>query len=198
MLLRSPKLTRTLDLYNGKAPKLFSVVLQSPRLLLCWLVVLALLVGCATKSSQTFAPKTSALSVQVEAFRNDKGEAIVSLFSVNGGFPDDMERAWKTLRLKIDSGRIHALFTDVPHGEYALCVLHDEDGDSQMRRSWLGQPLEGFGFSGRPEYSFGPPDFAGAAFLMISEAREIVVRMRYDTVRKEKQNERRTGQGGKL
>lgn len=134
----------------------------------------------------------------MEGFRNDRGEAIVSLFTAAGGFPDDMGKAWQNLRLKIESGRSSSLFKGVPYGEYALCVLHDEDGDSQMRSSWLGQPLEGFGFSGRPEYKFGPPGFADASFLLLSENRELMVEMRYDTVRKEKQGERRASQDGKL
>lgn len=153
-----------------------------------------LVTGCAT--SRSFPDKTGLVSAEIEGFHNDNGEAIVSLFSTDGGFPDNMAKAWHNLRLKIDSGRARAVFTSVPYGQYALCVLHDEDADSQMKSSWLGQPLEGFGFSGRPDYNFGPPDFADAAFILLSEVRPIVVRMRYDTVRKEKRNERWTGQAG--
>lgn len=163
--------------------------------LLVWQV---LTTGCSSKSDHTFSNQTGTLSVEIEGFQNDRGEAIVSLFSNDVGFPDVMVKAWKNLRLGIDSGRASAVFSSLPYGEYALCVLHDEDGDSQMKSSWLGQPLEGFGFSGRPEYGFGPPDFADASFVLISESREILVRMRYDTVRRETQNERRHGRDDKL
>lgn len=181
-------------MYNSKAVthsfhKYFSVA----RFLFCLLAGLLLVTGCAT--SRSFPDKMGLVSAEIEGFRNDDGEAIVSLFSADGGFPDNMAKAWHNLRLKINSGRVRAVFTSVPYGEYALCVLHDEDADSRMKSSWLGQPLEGFGFSGRPDYNFGPPDFADAAFSLLSENRQIVIRMRYATVRKEKQVERRIGQG---
>jgi len=185
-------------LYNNKALKLFlRPCCNVAGLLFCLFAGLLLCAGCSTKNSVIPAKQTGQLSAQIKGFRNDAGEAIVSLFATAGGFPDDMGKAWQNLRLKIESGRASALFTAVPYGEYALCVLHDEDGDSQMKSSWLGQPLEGFGFSGRPEYNFGPPDFAEASFLLISEDREIVVVMRYDTARKEKQDDRRVGRSGK-
>jgi len=61
----------------------------------------------------------------------------------------------------------------------------------------LGQPREGFGFSGRPEYNFGPPAFDDTAFLLVSATRQIVVWVRYETERQNKQNNRRADQNGK-
>lgn len=157
-----------------------------------------MITGCAVNDIRTFPQQTGELSVEMKGFRNDDGEAMVSLFSADKGFPDDTEKAWQNRWVKIESGRAQTRFTDVPYGRYALSVLHDEDADGQMKTRWLGQPLEGFGFSGRPEYNFGPPAFADAAFLLVSATREIVVWMRYDTGRKTKQGERRSTQDGKL
>ena len=153
--------------------------------------------GCAEQAVRSFPQKNGELSVDIEGFRSDEGKAIISLYAAGGGFPDGIERAWQTQSVIIESGHVHVLFTGVPYGEYALSALHDEDGDGQMKKSWLGQPLEGFGFSGRPEYNFGPPAFADTSFLLLSATREIEVWMRYDTLRKNKQAERRTAQDGK-
>jgi uncharacterized protein (DUF2141 family) len=158
---------------------------------------LLLISGCAAKSDRTFAQETGELSVVIDGFHNDKGEAILSLFAQKDGFPKDMEKAWQTLQLNIESGRAHGIFTDVPYGEYALSILHDEDGDKQMQKDWLGKPREGFGFSGQPDYNFGPPGFSDAAFLLVSSSREVVIWIKYDTMRQKKQLERRTLQDGK-
>ncbi len=192
-------LTRTPDFHKSKdwhcfLPASFNVVL----LVLCLFAVLVMITGCAVKDTRPFPQETGELSVEIQGFRNDDGEAIVSLFSVPGGFPEDTERAWQNRWVNIVSGRTHVRFTAVPYGKYALSVLHDEDADGQMKTIWLGQPLEGFGFSGRPEYNFGPPDFADASFLLVSATRKVVVWMRYDTLRKSKQGERRSTQDGKL
>ncbi len=191
-------LTRTPDFHKSKdqhcfLPASFKVAL----LVLCLFAGLVMITGCGVKGIRTFPQKTGELSVEIKGFRNDDGEAIVSLFSEDRGFPDDTEKAWQNRWVKIASGRAQVHFTAVPYGKYALSVLHDEDADGLMKTRWLGQPLEGFGFSGRPDYNFGPPAFADASFLLVSATRKIVVWMRYDTVRKTKQDERRSTQDGK-
>lgn len=179
-------------MHNSKGCN-FSLLLDCGlvRTVLC-LAALLTLMGCAAREGRIFPRQTGELSVSIEGFRNNNGDAVISLFATEKGFPDDMERAWQNQQVKIVSGHAYVLFKDVPYGEYALSILHDEDGDNHMNSGWLGKPLEGFGFSGRPEYKFGPPDFADAAFLLVSEIREITVLMRYGTEREKMQVERRT------
>ena len=57
----------------------------------------------------------------------------------------------------------HLRFTGVPSGDYALTVLHDENGNSRADMM-LGIPREGFGFSENPRIRFGPPKFEAARF----------------------------------
>lgn len=165
------------------------------RLLLC--SGFFLLAGCAEKTESVFPQETGTLSVEIKGFRSDKGEALVFLFSSKDGFPENVEKAWQGLHVKIKEGRARADFLALPYGTYALAVLHDEDMDGQMASSWLGLPREGFGFSGRPEYNFGPPGFEETSFLMFAKARQMVVWMRYETDRQHKQNKRHTNQNGK-
>jgi len=198
MLINFSNLASIQDAHNSKDIKFFyqsycNVVI----LLFCLFAGLLLISGCAAKTDRTFAQRTGELSVEIEGFRNDKGEVIISLFTVDGGFPNNMERAWQNQQVKIESGRAHVLIADVPYGEYAMSFLHDEDGDQQMKSGWLGKPLEGFGFSGSPEYTFGPPAFSDASFLLVSAKREIVARVRYDTKCKKNRGERRSAQDGK-
>lgn len=157
---------------------------------------LFLLAGCAGKTNLVFPQASGKLSVEVEGLRSDEGEALISLFPSEDGFPDDMQKAWRTLHVNIKACRAQADFPALPYGLYAVVVLHDEDLDGKMERSWLGQPREGFGFSGRPEYNFGPPAFDATTFLLASELKRIVVRMRYETDRQHKQNKRRADHNG--
>jgi len=184
--------------HNNKDIKFFCRSCRKVAIsLLCLFTGLVLVTGCAAKSERTFAQKRGELSVVIDGFRNDEGEAIISLFMQKDGFPDDMEKAWQSLEVDIESGCAQALFPDLPYGEYALSILHDEDGDKQMKSSWLGKPREGFGFSGQPDYNFGPPTFADSAFLLVAADREIMVRVKYDTMRQKRQNEGRAAQNGK-
>ncbi|MCE7796054.1 DUF2141 domain-containing protein [Sphingobium sufflavum] len=54
-------------------------------------------------------------------------------------------------------------FSAVASGDYALSVLHDENGNARADML-LGIPREGFGFSENPRIRFGPPKFAAARF----------------------------------
>lgn len=157
---------------------------------------LFLFAGCAEKADLVFPQISGELSVEIEGLRSDEGAALVSLFSSEDGFPDDMQKALQNLHVSISAGRAQADFPVLPYGLYAVVVLHDEDLNGKMERSWLGQPREGFGFSGRPEYNFGPPAFDDTTFLLASKFKQIVVRMRYETDRQHKQNQRRADHNG--
>ena len=56
-------------------------------------------------------------------------------------------------------------FTNVAPGDYALAVLHDEDGDHQMKMAANGMPLEGWAFSNGGALQ-GPPTFAVTKFTV--------------------------------
>jgi uncharacterized protein (DUF2141 family) len=144
---------------------------------------LILLNGCATPEPRLVADGLGNLSVIISDFRNNQGEAILSLFSSSDGFPDDIETSLATNTVKVTEGRAQTLFKDLAYGEYAISVLHDEDGDGQMKNTWFGTPLEGFGFSGHPDYKYGHPKFAEVKFLMIAPSQEINIKLRYETAR---------------
>lgn len=133
--------------------------------------------------------------VKLSGLRNDQGIVIVSLFASANGFPDSVSASLATVTVPIRAGQAEAQFAAVPYGEYALSVLHDEDGDGRMAAGLFGAPREGFGFSGRPDYRFGRPDFAAASFLLLSPRREIEIVLRYETARRQHQEE---GRGGEL
>jgi len=56
-------------------------------------------------------------------------------------------------------------FTNVAPGDYALAVMHDEDGDHQMKKAANGMPLEGWAFSNGGELR-GPPTFDVTKFTV--------------------------------
>ena len=70
------------------------------------------------------------------------------------------------------------VFADVTPGDYALVVLHDENGNGKAD-TMLGIPREGVGFSNNPVIRTGPPKFAAVLFH-VGEARvSETIRMKY-------------------
>jgi uncharacterized protein (DUF2141 family) len=147
--------------------------------------------GCGTPRPVAFAVGTGALHVQLEGFRTEQGVAIVSLFRGATGFPDEVAASVATVSAAIRQGRAVATFTDLPYGDYAVSALHDEDDDGEMATGLFGAPREGFGFSGYPDYRLGPPDYAEVSFLLVEPERQMTIVMRYETGRRQHQDEGR-------
>jgi uncharacterized protein (DUF2141 family) len=172
-----------------------------PQRLPGWLTtgwaVLLLTISCVPAPPAAFAPGAGTLVVNVEGLRSDRGTAIVSVFAGPQGFPDEIAASVRTEYLAIAAGRAVATFADLPYGEYAVSVLHDEDGDGRMATGLFGLPREGFGFSGTPDYRFGHPGFAEVSLVLIGAQRELTIGMRYETGRRQHQDEGRAGNLGR-
>jgi uncharacterized protein (DUF2141 family) len=67
-------------------------------------------------------------------------------------------------------------------GDYAIALLHDENGNDEMDKSGglIKKPKEDFGFSNNAMGSFGPPSFEKAKFSVKGRT-QISMRMKYMT-----------------
>jgi uncharacterized protein (DUF2141 family) len=68
---------------------------------------------------------------------------------------------------------------DVPHGTYAVSVIHDEDGDGKLDTSWLGIPREGVGVSMNAKGKAGPPKYKDAKFVLDAAEKKLKIKVRY-------------------
>lgn len=128
-------------------------------------VVSAALAACAsapTARPELQAPDTARLEVTVVGFENDEGQALMSLFLDDAGWPDDPDAAFVALSLPIRERTVVAAIDDVPPGSVAVAVFHDEDVDGELDQNFLGIPREDYGFSRDARGRFGPPGFDDA------------------------------------
>ncbi|WP_445191141.1 DUF2141 domain-containing protein [Sphingomonas sp. Tas61C01] len=117
------------------------------------------------------------LDVAVDKLRSAKGLIRVCLTADPANFPacvDDADAITRTVAANTHMMR----FDGLPHGNYAIAVIHDENGNSKLD-TLAGIPREGFGFSQNPAITFGPPRFAAAKFAVTSDAEIQRIRMRY-------------------
>jgi uncharacterized protein (DUF2141 family) len=90
----------------------------------------------------------------------------VVLFLSANGFPEDGKRAARHVSVPIHRGVARGAFLGVSSGFFAVALLHDEDGDSAMKKNFLGVPQEGFGFSRNPKIGLSAPDFDECKLLL--------------------------------
>ncbi len=133
--------------------------------------------GVLLLASLPGAVPTAELSVDVSNLRSAKGMVRVCLTADPDNFPaciDDADAITRSIPATTTS--IH--FDGLPHGAYAVAVIHDENNNHKLD-TFAGIPREGFGFSRNPTVTFGPPRFAAARFTLQSDADRQQVRMRY-------------------
>ncbi len=109
------------------------------------------------------------LVVKIENLRNNKGAVAINLFRGAEGFPDDDKKAYaKHVAALSDASNKTATvtFSDLPPGEWAVVLLHDENKNGKMDTGWFGIPKEGFGASNNPKARSGPPRFKDAQFTI--------------------------------
>ena len=79
----------------------------------------------------------------MSTFRNEKGLATVERFRRGDAIP---KKPFLRLSAKIEAGKAVVVFEDIPYGEYADILFHDENSNGVLDQKW-GFPNEPMGFS---------------------------------------------------
>lgn len=118
------------------------------------------------------------LRVDLSGVRNARGTLLLCLTANATHFPDcGKDPAARTL--SVPAGRAGAVtFAGVTPGDYALAVMHDENGNAKLDTT-MRIPREGFGFSRNPVVRFGAPKFRDVRFAMGTASMNLPVKMRY-------------------
>lgn len=89
----------------------------------------------------------------------------VAIYSANAPeqFPSD-EKYYRGVVYEAASDRLTVLIPDLPSGKYAVAAYVDNNRNGKQDKNFLGVPKEMYGFSNNVRGTFGPPDFAAAAF----------------------------------
>ena len=113
----------------------------------------------------------------MQGLRNDRGQIRLCLTREARHFPNcaaDPSAVRRSLPTR-DAG---SLTIEVPPGDYALSVIHDENGNGRLD-TFLRIPKEGFGFSRNPHIRMGPPRFEETRFSIVRGIVVQSVRIRY-------------------
>lgn len=109
--------------------------------------------------------KGFSLTVDVNELRNSTGTVLFALYNREDAFPDDHYTKYlKKLSDKIVNGSASVTFENLPAGNYAVNILHDEDSNGKIMKGLI-LPKEGIGFSNFQSFGFSNrPSFNKASF----------------------------------
>jgi uncharacterized protein (DUF2141 family) len=143
-------------------------------------LAVALLLGGVAAAEPAARPATGKVLVVVSGLRSTRGKVLIALFDRADGFPDGRRATRRVeatiqrqLGRRLETRTASAVFDRLPPGQYAVAVLHDEDGDREMDTGLFGIPAEGYGASNGARGTFGPPRWKDASFDLASGAREV-------------------------
>ena len=76
-------------------------------------------------------------------------------------------------------GTVTITLQGLPLGTYAVQAFHDESDSGQVKRSLLGIPEEGIGFSRDAPLHIRGPSFANASFQLLPSGGQVSLRLRH-------------------
>ncbi|MBM3162532.1 MAG: DUF2141 domain-containing protein [Chlorobi bacterium] len=123
--------------------------------------------------------QSGCITVYIRNLKKPEGMLGILLFSSKNGFPDNPDRAVDRRIQKITGTSHDATFENIPYGTYAISVLHDENSNGKMDKTFIGIPREGFGVSNNPKIRTGPPGFSEALFSLDRQQTDVTVIMKY-------------------
>lgn len=108
------------------------------------------------------------LTLNILNIKANKGIIQVLIFKSSDGFPEEVNKAVKSLSIPVKNFSATVVIQDLSPGNYAVSLFHDEDGDGKLKKNSVGLPIEKYGFSNNPTLFFGPPSFSKCAFKVNS------------------------------
>ncbi|MGD1841238.1 MAG: DUF2141 domain-containing protein [Thermonemataceae bacterium] len=121
------------------------------------------------------------IRVEVVGLKNNKGKVLLSLFNKQGAkvFPESVKGAYKSVQLVIEGQKAFATFEQVPHGDYAIALFHDENNNRKIDKNFLGVPQEGYAFSNNYHPLITSPSFKKANFTLNRSSKTLRLKMIY-------------------
>ena len=122
---------------------------------------------------------TGKIIVQVNGFKNNNGKARLLIFSTKEKqfFPKDKDKAYAKYVVPIKDNKVLFTFENLPFGDYAISVHHDEDNNGKVNTNFIGIPAESLGASNDAKGFFGPPSFEKAKVTLNKEQISIIINL---------------------
>ncbi|MFN7700436.1 MAG: DUF2141 domain-containing protein [Deltaproteobacteria bacterium] len=129
------------------------------------LAALTLSAGPVLSAADAHAADSGAEIVAgVSGLRSARGVVRIALYASRGDWLSH-ERTLATCEADVVGEDASCSLGHHAPGTYAIALLHDEDGDGDMDRDFIGLPQEGYGFSSGARPGLGPPSFEDASFV---------------------------------
>jgi uncharacterized protein (DUF2141 family) len=137
----------------------------------------AVAMGASADEPAVAGTEVGKLTVVPVGLEKDEGSVMIKLSDSEADFESEDVPSRHAV-VKVENKQAVGVFEDVPHGEYAVKIFHDENGNMKLDTNFVGMPKEKFGFSNDALGRFGPPSYEKARFRFEAEEATIEIKMR--------------------
>lgn len=104
------------------------------------------------------------LLIELTGMHSDEGAAVYAVWSGPQGWLDN--GSIRSGSVPVAGGVAAVTLTGLPHGEYAVSVFHDVNGNGKLDTGLFGLPKEPIGTSNNARVRFGPPRYDDAVIVL--------------------------------
>jgi uncharacterized protein (DUF2141 family) len=134
-----------------------NIIFKEMRTFLWIAIFLIVLVVSAFSNFSGSRDKNVNLTIKVSGFEKICGKLQIGLYNKASDFPEK-GKEYKTTRVTVTSGIVKYTF-NIPPGDYAAALYHDENSDGECNTNFLGIPTEAYGFSNNVKPVLSAPSF---------------------------------------
>ncbi len=120
----------------------------------------------------------SIIDLHIHEAKSDDGLVRILVFDSEKGYPDQPDQALRSYSVPLKDGKCNLKITDLKPGTYAICVIHDANGNGKLDTNPVGYPTEKYGFSNNAKAYFSAPAFSKAAFELRNEVKQVTIDLR--------------------
>lgn len=113
--------------------------------------------------STLFPTNNPELTIKISNIDKIKGEIKVGVFDTDTNFLKE-GHAIKNYSIKVKNNTATLTITDLPKGEYAITMYHDQNSDNECNRNFIGIPKEPYAFSNNVKPKVSAPKYKDCKF----------------------------------
>lgn len=147
-----------------------------------FLPILAVLAGALLAAPAGAAGPTASLTIRVENVLPAGGTLRLGLYNA-ALYPDDNSRPIASADVPAVPGQTVITLHDIPPGTYAIQTFQDENSNNKMDTTWIGLPLEPFGFSQDAKPFLSKPPFDDVKFNLAAGENSQVIHLQNTTTK---------------
>lgn len=122
--------------------------------------------------------KTGTIEVSITNVENSEGKIRAVLFKGEEGFPQNSKKAFRSISVPAREMKTTLIFENVPYGDYAISLLHDENENGKMDSNIFGYPQEGYGISNNKTSGLSMPSYEKAHFELAQGHKKLLIHLR--------------------